>query len=144
VDAGNAEQVSHGGFARRSGCSTGGYPARIASKAEGGSARHQLEVALKVKAQTYSFEAANVRHEHEMSVWKAILMPGVISHATNIVEHPELVGADFSIGAAIVGRENFVGGADCSMGGRAHPEIGWAKLAALAEGAALATKTLWH
>jgi len=77
-----------------------------------------------------------VRHQHEMDVWRTtklapgtILMPGVISHATNIVEHPELVA-------------NVVGGADCGMGGRVHAEIGWAKLAALAEGAALGTKTL--
>jgi 5-methyltetrahydropteroyltriglutamate--homocysteine methyltransferase len=104
-----------------------------------------------VKAQTYSFEAANVRHQHEMNVWKemklapgAILMPGVISYATTIVEHPELIARRLVDWAGIVGRENVVGGADCGMGGRVHAEIGWAKLAALAEGAALATKTLWH
>jgi 5-methyltetrahydropteroyltriglutamate--homocysteine methyltransferase len=102
-----------------------------------------------VKAQTYSFEAANVRHQHEMEVWKetklapgTILMPGVISHATNIVEHPELIARRLVDWAGIVGRENVVGGADCGMGGRVHSEIGWTKLAALAEGAALATKTL--
>ena len=70
-------------------------------------------------------------------------MPGVISHATNIVEHPELVARRLGAFAAIVGRENVVGGADCGMGGRVHGEVGWAKLAALAEGAALATKALW-
>jgi 5-methyltetrahydropteroyltriglutamate--homocysteine methyltransferase len=109
-----------------------------------------LDIALAVKAQTYSFEAANVRHEHEMRVWKeaklapgTILMPGVVSHATNIVEHPELVARRLTQWATIVGRENVVAGADCGMGGRVHAEIGWAKLAALAEGAALATKTLW-
>jgi hypothetical protein len=73
-----------------------------------------------------------------------ILMPGVISHATNIVEHPELIARRLVDWAGIVGRENVVGGADCGMGGRVHSEIGWTKLAALAEGAALATKTLWH
>src|SRR5215469_3641875 len=111
--------------------------------------RHIIDIALKVKAQTYSFEAANVRHQHEMEVWKktklapgTILMPGVISHATNIVEHPELIARRLVDWAGIVGRENVVGGADCGMGGRVHAEIGWAKLAALAEGAALATKTL--
>ena len=71
-------------------------------------------------------------------------MPGVISHATNIVEHPKLKARSPADWAAIVGRENVVGGADCGMGGRVHAEIGWAKLAALAEGAALASKTLWH
>ena len=113
--------------------------------------KYIIDIALKVKAQTYSFEAANVRHEHEMSVWKevklapgTILMPGVISHATNIVEHPKLVARRLIDWAAIVGHENVVGGADCGMGGRVHAEIGWAKLAALAEGAALATRALWH
>jgi len=112
---------------------------------------HIIDIALKVKAQTYSFEAANVRHQHEMEVWKetklapgTILMPGVISHATNIVEHPELIARRLVDWAGIVGRENVVGGADCGMGGRVHAEIGWTKLAALAEGAALTTKTLWH
>jgi 5-methyltetrahydropteroyltriglutamate--homocysteine methyltransferase len=113
--------------------------------------RQIIDIALKVNAQTCSFEAANVRHEHEMAVWKdvklapgTILMPGVISHATNIVEHPELVARRLVDWAAIVGRENVVAGADCGMGGRVHGEIGWAKLAALAEGAALATRTLWR
>jgi 5-methyltetrahydropteroyltriglutamate--homocysteine methyltransferase len=112
---------------------------------------HIIDIALKVKAQTYSFEAANVRHQHEIDVWKevkltpgAILMPGVISHATNIVEHPELIARRLVDWTGVVGRENVVGAADCGMGGRVHAEIGWAKLAALAEGAALASKTLWH
>jgi 5-methyltetrahydropteroyltriglutamate--homocysteine methyltransferase len=112
---------------------------------------HIIEVALKVKAQTYSFEAANVRHQHEMDVWKetkpapgTILMPGVISHATNLVEHPELIARRLVNWAHIVGRENVVAGADCGIGGRVHAEISWAKLAALTKGAALATKTLWH
>ena len=93
---------------------------------------HIIDIALKVKAQTYSFEAANVRHQHEMEVWKetklapgTILMPGVISHATNIVEHPELIARRLVDWAGIVGRENVVGGADCGMGGRVHAEIGW-------------------
>ena len=73
-----------------------------------------------------------------------ILMPGVISHATHIVEHPELIARCLVDWAGIVGRENVVGGADCGMGGRVHAEIAWRKLAALTEGAALATKTLWH
>jgi 5-methyltetrahydropteroyltriglutamate--homocysteine methyltransferase len=113
--------------------------------------RHIIDIGLKVNAQTYSFEAANVRHQHEIDVWKevklapgTILMPGVISHATNIVEHPELVARRLVDWANVVGRENVVGGADCGMGGRVHAEIGWAKLAALTEGAALATKTLWR
>ena len=113
--------------------------------------RHIIDIALKVNAQTYSFEAANVRHAHEIDVWRdvklapgTILMPGVISHATNIVEHPELIARRLADWAGVVGRENVVGGADCGMGGRVHAEIGWAKLAALAEGAAIATRALWH
>jgi 5-methyltetrahydropteroyltriglutamate--homocysteine methyltransferase len=112
---------------------------------------HIIDIALKVNAQTYSFEAANARHAHEIDVWKevtlapgTILMPGVISHATNIVEHPELVARRLADWAGIVGRENVVGGADCGMGGRVHAEIGWAKLGALADGAAIATRALWR
>jgi 5-methyltetrahydropteroyltriglutamate--homocysteine methyltransferase len=111
---------------------------------------HIIDIALKVAAQTYSFEAANARHQHEIDTWKdvklapgTLLMPGVISHATNIVEHPELVARRLVDWAAIVGRENVVGGADCGMGGRVHAEIGWAKLASLAEGARLASAALW-
>ncbi len=113
--------------------------------------QHIIDIALKVKAQTCSFEAANVRHEHEIDLWKDVklapgtqLMPGVISHATNIVEHPALIARRLVDFAAIVGRENVIAGADCGMGGRVHGEIGWAKLAALADGAALASKTLWR
>jgi 5-methyltetrahydropteroyltriglutamate--homocysteine methyltransferase len=113
--------------------------------------KHIIDIALKVNAQTYSFEAANVRHEHEIELWKevklqpgTILMPGVISHATNIVEHPELIARRLVNWAGIVGRENVLAGADCGMGGRVHGEIGWAKLASLGEGAALATKALWR
>ncbi len=113
--------------------------------------RHIVDLALQVNAQTISFEAANVRHEHEIEVWKEqklapgrMLMPGVISHATNIVEHPELVARRLGEYAAFAGRENVIAGADCGMGGRVHAEIGWAKLQALAEGAALASKSLWR
>jgi 5-methyltetrahydropteroyltriglutamate--homocysteine methyltransferase len=113
--------------------------------------RHIIDVALSANAQTISFEAANVRHEHEIGLWREVklapgrmLMPGVIAHATNIVEHPELVARRLTDFAAIVGRENVVAGADCGMGGRVHAEIGWAKLAALAEGAAIASKALWR
>ncbi|HZT51848.1 MAG TPA: hypothetical protein VFA22_07945 [Stellaceae bacterium] len=111
---------------------------------------HIIDTVLSINAQTISFEAANVRHEHEIEVWKeaklapgTILMPGVISHATNIVEHPELVARRLVAYANSFGRENVVAGADCGMGGRVHAEIGWAKLAALGEGAALASKALW-
>ena len=105
---------------------------------------------LQVKAQSYSFEAANVRHEHEWKVWKdvklpdgKIILPGVVSHATNLVEHPELVAERIMRFASAVGRENVIAGTDCGLGGRVHAEIAWAKLETLVKGAALATKALW-
>src|SRR5262245_25873866 len=106
---------------------------------------------LAVKAQTYSFEAGNVRHEHEWRAWRAakvppgkILMPGVVSHATNLVEHPQLVADRILRYTAIVGRENVIAGTDCGLGGRVHSELAWAKLRALVEGAQLASKNLWR
>jgi 5-methyltetrahydropteroyltriglutamate--homocysteine methyltransferase len=72
-----------------------------------------------------------------------ILIPGVVSHATNVVEHPEVVADRILHYAKAVGRENVIAGTDCGLGGRVHPEIAWAKLRALAEGAKLATKQLW-
>jgi 5-methyltetrahydropteroyltriglutamate--homocysteine methyltransferase len=103
----------------------------------------------------YSFEAGNVRHEHEWTVWKDIklppakmIMPGVVSHATNIVEHPELVAQRIVRLANIVGRESVMGGTDCGFAQspfaqRVHPTIMWAKLKSLAEGAKIATDELW-
>jgi 5-methyltetrahydropteroyltriglutamate--homocysteine methyltransferase len=111
---------------------------------------HVLDLMLLVKAQQYSFEAANVRHEHEWRVWQdvklpdgKILMPGVVSHATNVLEHPRLVADRIEKYAGLVGRENVVAGTDCGLGGRVHPQIAWAKLQMLSEGAALASKELW-
>jgi 5-methyltetrahydropteroyltriglutamate--homocysteine methyltransferase len=111
---------------------------------------HIIDLILEVKAQTYSFEAGNVRHEHEWRVWQAakppagkMLMPGVVSHATNIVEHPQLVADRLLRYAAIVGRENVIAGTDCGLGGRVHAELAWAKLGALVEGARLASQSLW-
>jgi 5-methyltetrahydropteroyltriglutamate--homocysteine methyltransferase len=109
-----------------------------------------VDVMLAINAQGYSFEAGNVRHEHEWRVWDDVklpdgklLIPGVVSHATNVVEHPELVADRIERFAKLVGRENVVAGTDCGLGGRVHPEIAWAKLKTLAEGAALATKRLF-
>ena len=103
---------------------------------------HIIDLILEVKAQTYSFEAANVRHEHEWRVWQSaklppgkMLMPGVVSHATNLVEHPQLVADRILRYAAIVGRENGIAGTDCGLGGRVHADLVWAKLRTLAEGA---------
>jgi 5-methyltetrahydropteroyltriglutamate--homocysteine methyltransferase len=112
--------------------------------------RDIVDLLLQVKAQCYSIEAANVRHEHEWKVWRDVrlpegklLMPGVVSHATNVLEHPELVADRIVTYAGVVGRENVIAGTDCGLGGRLHPQICWAKLAVLAEGAALASKQLW-
>jgi len=109
-----------------------------------------LDVILTVKAGAYLFEAANARHEHEYHVWEhvrlpegKILIPGVVSHATNIVEHPELVSERLQRFARLVGRENVMAGTDCGLGGRVHPELVWAKLEALATGARLASAILW-
>ena len=111
---------------------------------------HIIDLILEVKAQTYSFEAANVRHEHEWRVWQEaklpagkMLMPGVVSHATNLVEHPQLVADRILRYAEIVGRENVIAGTDCGLGGRVHADLAWAKLRALVEGARLASKSLW-
>jgi 5-methyltetrahydropteroyltriglutamate--homocysteine methyltransferase len=111
---------------------------------------HITNLLLQVNAQTYSFEAANARHEHEWKIWKdiklpdgKILLPGVVSHATNVVEHPELVADRILRFAQTVGRENVIAGTDCGLGTRVHAEIAWAKLAALVDGARLASKAVW-
>jgi 5-methyltetrahydropteroyltriglutamate--homocysteine methyltransferase len=113
--------------------------------------RDIVEVMLAVNAGAYSFEAGNVRHEHEWKVWQdvklpdgKIILPGVVSHATNVVEHPELVSDRILRFANLVGRERVIASTDCGLGGRVHPQIAWAKLAALAAGAALASKQLWR
>ena len=110
-----------------------------------------VDLLLKVKAQGYSVEAGNVRHEHEWKVWKdtklpdgKVLIPGFVSHATNVLEHPELVADRIIRFARVVGRENVIASTDCGLGGRVHSQIAWAKLGALAEGAKLASRELWR
>ncbi|HXP83612.1 MAG TPA: cobalamin-independent methionine synthase II family protein [Bryobacteraceae bacterium] len=112
--------------------------------------KHVVDLMLEVNAGAYSVEAANPRHEHEWKIWKEvklpagkILIPGVVSHATNVVEHPELVADRILRYANLVGRENVIAGTDCGLGARVHPQIAMAKLKALAEGAALASQELW-
>jgi 5-methyltetrahydropteroyltriglutamate--homocysteine methyltransferase len=113
--------------------------------------RDIVDVMLAINAGAYSFEAGNVRHEHEWSVWKDVklpdgklILPGVVSHATNVVEHPDLVAERISRFANVVGRERVIAATDCGLGGRVHPDIAWAKLASLARGAELASKQLWR
>jgi 5-methyltetrahydropteroyltriglutamate--homocysteine methyltransferase len=110
-----------------------------------------IDVVLRVRTGGYSVEAGNVRHEHEWRVWQdgtlpdgKVLIPGVVSHATNVVEHPRLVADRIMKYARVVGRENVIAGTDCGFGGRIHPQIAWAKLEALAEGARIATSELWN
>ncbi|MSR14594.1 MAG: methionine synthase [Gammaproteobacteria bacterium] len=115
-----------------------------------------VDFMLSINAGAYSFEVANPRHYHEWHLWETvklapgkILIPGLLGHATNYVEHPEMI-ADYAVNyAKLVGRENVIAGADCGFSSRAsfapevHPTVALAKLAALSEGAALATKRLW-
>src|SRR5438445_1368234 len=116
-----------------------------------------VDLMLKVNAGAYSFEAANPRHEHEWRVWEEVklpegkaIIPGVITHASNIVEHPEWIAERIVRYAGLVGRENVIAGSDCGFSSQAtpnpevHPDVVWAKFRALAEGASLATKALWH
>ena len=108
-----------------------------------------VDVMLAINAGAYSFEAANVRHEHEWKVWRdvklsegKVILPGVVSHSTNVVEHPELVAERILRFADGVGAENVIASTDCGLGGRVHPQIAWAKLESLVEGARLASEQL--
>ncbi len=115
-----------------------------------------VDLILSVKVGAYVIEGANPRHEHEWVVWKDVkmpdgrlLIPGVISHATNVVEHPELVAERIVRLARLLGRENVIAGTDCGFAQgpfhrRVHPTVMWAKLEALVEGARLASKELWR
>ena len=115
-----------------------------------------VDVILKVRAGAYSIEAANARHEHEWRVWQEvklpagrILIPGVVTHHTTTVEHPRLVADRIVRFADLVGRENVIAGTDCGFAqleglSRVHPQVMWAKLEALAQGARIASRELWR
>ncbi|HYZ41804.1 MAG TPA: cobalamin-independent methionine synthase II family protein [Stellaceae bacterium] len=117
--------------------------------------QHIVDIMLRINAGAYSFEAGNPRHEHEWKVWQEVklpagkaLIPGVITHGSNFVEHPEAIAQRIGRFAQVVGRENVIAGADCGFASfsttcEVHPTVVWAKLAALAEGARLATNELW-
>jgi len=110
-----------------------------------------VDIMLKVNAGAYSFEASNPRHDHEWQVWKdvplpdgKILIPGVIGHYTDMIEHPRLVADRLVRYANVVGKENVIAGVDCGLGTRVgHESIVWAKFAAMAEGARIASEQLW-
>ena len=110
---------------------------------------HIVDLVLRVRAQAYLIEGANARHEHEVAVWETvklpdgkILIPGVVTHSTDVVEHPELVAQRLARYARLLGRENLIAGTDCGFGGRSHPQIAFAKLRSMVEGAAIASKQL--
>jgi 5-methyltetrahydropteroyltriglutamate--homocysteine methyltransferase len=117
--------------------------------------RDIVDLILRVRAEAYVLEAANPRHEHEWQVWESvklpdgkILIPGLVAHSTNVIEHPELIAWRIKNFARLVGRENVIAGTDCGFSQnwntvRVHPSIQWAKLEALAQGARLASKELW-
>ncbi len=113
--------------------------------------RDIIDIILKVNANTISIEAANPRHEHEWRVWQEVklpagkvLVPGVVGHATDIVEHPQAIADRLVRYAKIVGKENLMAGTDCGLGPRVgSPQICWAKFEAMAQGARLATNELW-
>jgi 5-methyltetrahydropteroyltriglutamate--homocysteine methyltransferase len=110
-----------------------------------------IDLIVKVPAECYSIEAANTRHEHEWRAWQDIklpegksLMPGVVGHTSDMIEHPRLIADRLVRYAAIAGRENVIAGTDCGLGPRVgNAEIVWAKFEAMAEGARIATKELW-
>jgi len=109
-----------------------------------------VDLMLKVNAQAHLFEAANGRHEHEYVIWRDVdlpddkfLIPGVISHCTPVVEHPRLVAERITRFAGIVGRERVMAGTDYGLGIRTHPQVAWAKLRSMAEGAAIVSDALW-
>ena len=131
------------------------YSINIGSRVHEMELKHMVDIMLRINAGAYSFEAANPRHEHEWRVWETIkppegkmLIPGVISHTTNLVEHPELVAERVVRYADLVGRENVMAGNDCGFSSIAttqpevHPTVVWAKFQAMAEGARLASKHL--
>ncbi len=132
------------------------YSINVAPRVHDLEMHHYVDLMLKVKAQGYSIEAANPRHEHEWRVWNEtklpdnkVLIPGVVSHCVYQVEHPELVADRLEKFASIVGKERVIAGTDCGFatsraGDELHPDVAWAKLQALVEGAKIATKRLWH
>lgn len=131
------------------------YSTNVAPRVHDLELRHYVDLMLRINAGGYSFEAANPRHEHEWKVWEEVklpddkvLIPGVVSHCVALVEHPELVAQRICRFAGVVGRERVIASNDCGFatsgaGDEVHPDVAWAKLGALVEGARLASKTLW-
>jgi 5-methyltetrahydropteroyltriglutamate--homocysteine methyltransferase len=131
------------------------YSVNVAPRVHDMELKDYLDLMLRIDAQAFSFEAANPRHEHEWAVWKEaklpddiVLLPGVVSHCVHLVEHPELVAQRILRYADIVGRERVIASNDCGFassaaGDEVHPDVAWAKLQSLSEGARLASARLW-
>ena len=131
------------------------YSVNIAPRVHDFELRHFVDLMLRINAGAYLIEAANPRHEHEWQLWREvklpddkILVPGVVSHCIHLVEHPELVAQRILRFADVIGRERVIAGTDCGFGtsgagDEVHPEVAWAKLRSLVEGARLASRTLW-
>jgi 5-methyltetrahydropteroyltriglutamate--homocysteine methyltransferase len=132
------------------------YSVNIAPRVHDFELRHFVDLLLQVNAGAYVIEAANPRHEHEWALWREValpddklLIPGVVSHCVHLVEHPELVAQRIERFAGVVGRERVIAGTDCGFGtsgagDEVHPDVAWAKLAALVEGARIASRRLWR
>jgi 5-methyltetrahydropteroyltriglutamate--homocysteine methyltransferase len=132
------------------------YSVNIAPRLHDLELKHFVDLMLQINASAYLIEAANPRHEHEWQLWEEvklpadkILVPGVVSHCIHLVEHPELVAQRIMRFAGVVGRERVIAGTDCGFGtsgagDEVHPEVAWAKLAALVEGARLASQRLYR
>jgi len=131
------------------------YSTNVAPRVNDLELEHFVDLMLKIRAGSYSIEAANPRHEHEWQVWEdvrlpgdKVLVPGVVSHCITLVEHPELVAQRIIRFANVMGRERVVASNDCGFatsaaGDEVHPDVAWAKLQALVEGARLASRRLW-
>ena len=131
------------------------YSVNIAPRVHDFELKYFADLMLKINAAAYLIEAANPRHEHEWAVWQdvklpdsKILVPGVVSHCIHLVEHPELVAQRIVRFAEVVGRERVIAGTDCGFGtsgagDEVHPEVAWAKLKSMVEGARLASRRLW-
>ena len=131
------------------------YSVNIAPRVHDFELRHFADLMLKIRACAYLIEGANPRHEHEWQVWQEvklpddkILVPGVVSHCIHLVEHPELVAQRIERFAGVVGRERVIAGTDCGFGtsgagDEVHPDVAWAKLRAMVEGAQIASRRLW-
>ena len=131
------------------------YSVNIAPRVHDFELKHFLDLMLKVRAGAFVIEAANPRHEHEWAIWQEVklpddrlLIPGMVSHCVHLVEHPELVAQRIERFANVVGRERVIAGTDCGFGtsgagDEVHPDVAWAKLRALVEGAMIASRRLW-